>query len=117
MIMNAASSSLSTVVKKSLGWSIALSIVLILAGVAAILIPPAAGIAITVFMGWVLIFSGVIHLVYAWHTRGTGGIVWEVLIGIVYIFTGGYLLWNPVVGLAALTLALAIYLFMEAILE
>jgi uncharacterized membrane protein HdeD (DUF308 family) len=115
--MSAASTPLATIGRKSLGWSIALSILLILAGVAAILIPPAAGIAVTVFMGWVLVFSGAIHLVYAWHTGDAGGIIWEVFISIVYISTGGYLLWNPVLGLVALTFALAVYLFLEAILE
>jgi uncharacterized membrane protein HdeD (DUF308 family) len=115
--MSAASTSVTTVVKKTLGWSIALSILLILAGMAAILIPPAAGFAVTVVTGWMLVFSGVIHLFFAWHTREAGGIMWEVLVGIVYISTGGYLLWNPVLGLVALTLALAIYLFLEGVLE
>jgi uncharacterized membrane protein HdeD (DUF308 family) len=105
------------VVKKSVGWSIALSILLILAGIAAIILPPIASLAVTVFTGWMLVFSGVIHLVYASQTRHTGGIVWEVLIGVVYVVAGGYLLWNPILGLAALTLALAIYLLVEGVLE
>jgi uncharacterized membrane protein HdeD (DUF308 family) len=37
--------------------------------------------------------------------------------GILYIFIGGYLLFRPVAGLASLTLALAIYLFAEGVLE
>jgi uncharacterized membrane protein HdeD (DUF308 family) len=115
--MSAASTSVVTIVKKSLGWSIALSVLMILAGLAAIVIPPAAGIAVTIFVGWLLIFSGVAHLVFAWHSRESGGALWEALLGILYLFTGGYLLINPVVGLASLTLALAIYLLAEGILE
>jgi uncharacterized membrane protein HdeD (DUF308 family) len=38
-------------------------------------------------------------------------------LGILYILVGVYALVNPVAGLASLTLVLAIYLFMEAVLE
>jgi uncharacterized membrane protein HdeD (DUF308 family) len=104
-------------VKKSLVWSIVLSILLILAGIAAILLPPVASLAVTIFVGWMLIFGGIIHFVYAWKTRHAGGVLWEVLIGVVYIAAGAYLLWNPIVGLAAVTLALALYLLLEGLLE
>src|SRR5262249_27347385 len=42
---------------------------------------------------------------------------WQSLLGILYIFIGVYLLMHPLAGLASLTIALAIYLFLEAILE
>ncbi|HYL68470.1 MAG TPA: DUF308 domain-containing protein [Candidatus Limnocylindria bacterium] len=109
--------SVGTIVKKSLGWSIGLSILMILAGLLAIAVPQAAGIAVNLLVAWLLIFSGAAHLVFAWHTRTTGGILWGVLLGILYIFVGAYLLMHPVAGLASLTLALAIYLFAEGILE
>jgi len=109
--------SAGTIVKKSLGWSIGLSVLLIVAGLLAIAVPQAAGIAVNLLVGWLLVFSGAVHLVFAWHTRTTGGILWELLLGIIYIFIGGYLLVHPVAGLATLTLALAIYLFAEGILE
>ena len=54
---------------------------------------------------------------FAWHTRDTGGLLWELLLGILYIFVGGYLLLNPIAGLVSLTLVLAIYLFAEGVLE
>ena len=115
--MSVTSTPIPVIVRKSLGWSIALSVLMILAGIVAIVIPPAAGIAITVLFGWLLIFSGVAHLVFGWHTRTTGGLLWELLLGIVYIVAGVYLLWNPLLGMVSLTLALAIYLFAESILE
>jgi uncharacterized membrane protein HdeD (DUF308 family) len=66
---------------------------MIIAGVLAIVIPPAAGIAVLFVVAWLLILSGAVHLVFAWHTR------------------------NPMAGLATLTLFLAIYLFLEGVLE
>lgn len=109
--------SLGTIAQESVGWSIALSVLMILAGVLAIMIPPVAGIAVLVVVAWLLMFSGAAHLVFAWHTRTAGGMVWELLLGILYILVGVYALLNPVAGLASLTLVLAIYLFMEAVLE
>ena len=107
----------ATFVKKSVGWSIGLSVLMIVAGVLAIASPLAAGIAVNVLVAWLLVFSGCVHLVFAWHARSGGGLLWELLVGIVYIFTGVYLLMHPLAGLMSLTLALAIYLFVEAILE
>jgi len=106
-----------TFVKKSIGWSIALSVLMIVAGILAIASPLAAGIAINILVAWLLVFSGCVHLVFAWHTRSAGGLLWELLLGIVYILIGVYLLMHPLAGLATLTIALAIYLFIEAILE
>ncbi|SRR6266446_2197804 len=105
------------IVKKSLRWSIAVSVLMILAGFLAIVVPQAAGIAVTVFVGWLLVFSGAAHLVFAWHTRSSGGFLWELFLGIVYILVGGYLLVNLTAGLASLTLALAMYLLAEGVLE
>ena len=105
------------VARKATTWSIVLSIFIILAGILAIVIPSVAGIAVTIFLGWLLIFSGVIHLVFAWQRRERGAFLWELLVGIVYILVGVYLLVNPVMGLVSLTFALAVYLFVEGILE
>jgi uncharacterized membrane protein HdeD (DUF308 family) len=104
------------VARKAITWSIVLSILITLAGILAIVVPSVAGIAVTIFLGWVLIFSGVMHLVFAWQTE-KGGFLWELLLGIVYILAGVYLLMNPVTGLVSLTLALAVYLLVAGILE
>ena len=109
--------SAATFVKKSVGWSIGLSVLMIVAGILAIASPLAAGIAVNVLIAWLLVFSGCVHLVFSWYTRTTGGFLWELLVGILYILIGGYLLVHPVAALMSLTIALAIYLFLEAILE
>src|SRR6266478_5355836 len=95
--------SVVSIAKSSLSWSIIFSILMILAGVAAIAMPPVAGLAV--------------NIVFAWHTRAVGAAVWEVLLGLVFALISIYLLAQPVAGLVALTLALAIYLFLEAVLE
>ena len=115
--MNAASMHAPFALKISAGWSIALSALMIVAGVLGIILPPVAGLVATVFFGWLFIFSGLAHFVFAWHTRATGALIWELLVGAVYAIVGGYLLVNPVAGLVSLTFALAVYLFAEGVLE
>src|SRR6202166_2595401 len=114
-VMSATTS--STIVKKSVGWSIGLSVLMIVAGFLAIASPMAAGIAVNVLVAWLLVFSAGAHLVFAWYRRSAGGFLWELLVGILYMSIGVYLLTHPVAGLESLTIALAIYLFVEAILE
>lgn len=109
--------SIGIIVKESIGWLIGLSALMIVAGVLAIVVPPVAGVAVVLIVAWLLIFSGVTHLVFAWHTRTAGGFLWEQLLGLIYILLGGYLLLHPVAGLASLTLVLATYLLLEAVLE
>jgi uncharacterized membrane protein HdeD (DUF308 family) len=110
-------SSLGAIAKESVGWSIGLSVLMLVAGTLAIVMPPVAGIAVLVIVAWLLMFSGAAHLVFAWHTRTTGGMIWELLLGILYIFVGIYALLHPAAGLASLTLFLAAYLFVEGVLE
>lgn len=99
------------------GWSIGISVLMIAAGVLAIALPQVAGIAINLVVAWLLVFSGMAHLAYAWHSRTTGGSTWEILLGALYAGIGAYMLFHPLAGLATLTLVLAIYLFFEGVLE
>ena len=113
--MNATSP--GTIARSTVDWSVFLSIFMILAGIVALVAPATAGISVTVYVGWLLIFSGIAHLAFAWDTRTSGGAVWELLLGILYILVGAYLLCHVAAAIAALTVLLGVYLFIEAILE
>jgi uncharacterized membrane protein HdeD (DUF308 family) len=108
---------LSGLAPKAINWSIALSVVLIVVGLFAILIPSISGIAVTLFFGWAMIFSGITHFIFGFKTHTTGSRIWELLVGLVYIVTGFVLLMHPLDGLFVLTLVLAYYLFFEGIVE
>ena len=115
--MSTTPATLSGLAPKAINWSIALSVLLILAGLTAILVPPLSGLAVTLIFAWSMIFSGITHFVFAFKTHTTGGVLWELLVGAVYLVTGVYLLLHPLDALIALTLILAIYLFFEGIVE
>ena len=109
--------SMSADVHKAAAWSIVLSVLMMAAGVLAIAAPMLAGVAIAAIVGWMLVFSGILHLAFAWRGGRAGGVVWEILLGIVYGAIGLYLLASPVAGLVSLTLAIALYLLVEGVLE
>jgi uncharacterized membrane protein HdeD (DUF308 family) len=98
-------------------WSIVLSILMMIAGVLAILAPTIAGLAITVVVGWLLVFSGLFHIGFAWRAEGAAGVLFEVLLGILYGAIGFYLLAQPGAGLATLSLAIGMYLAIEGVIE
>jgi uncharacterized membrane protein HdeD (DUF308 family) len=104
-------------VHKATTWSIVMSVLMMAAGVLAICVPVIAGVTATVIVGWLLIFSGILHLAFAWRAGKAGVVLWEILLGIVYGAIGFYLLVSPLAGLASLTLAIAIYLLIEGVLE
>ena len=110
-------SELTADVKSASTWSIVLSILMITAGILAIGLPGVAGSAVTMIVGWLLIISAVLHLALAFSGGQPRAVVGEVLIAVLYGFIGYYVLSHPSVGLAALTAAITVYLFIEAILE
>jgi len=112
--------SMGTTARHAVQWSIVLSILMIVAGILAIMSPLAAGEAVTVIVGVLFIFSGVAHIVFGWEVRELrtkGATVWEMLLAALYVVLGVYLLSHVSLGLTSLTLALALYLFVEAVLE
>ena len=94
-----------------------LSILMITAGALAIVAPVFAGAAVAAIVGWLLLVSGVLHLAFGWRGEHAAGVLWEILLGIVYGGAGLYLLSHPLIGLVSLTLVLAVYLFIESALE
>jgi uncharacterized membrane protein HdeD (DUF308 family) len=76
-----------------------------------------AGIAASIFFGWLILIAGVAHLVYAWSERGAGAVLWQILIGMVYLVAAFYMLMRPVSGVVALTLVLGVYIALEGVFE
>jgi len=101
-------------VKKLSGWYIAMACVFIILGIVSIVEPWIAGLAIAILVGWLLIFSGGTHLVAAFSGGGVARVIWQVVMGIIYVVGGIYFLGHPLLGLSTLTLLLAGILLAEA---
>lgn len=93
-------------VREHSGWFIALGVVFIIGGVFAIAMPLIASFAVTLAVGWALIFVGILQLVHGWGVRTWGGFVWQLVIGLVILAGGVAILINPIVAALSLTLLL-----------
>src|ERR1700726_2178826 len=78
---------LKQVAGMSMGWAIVMGGL----GVLAILMPFTTGIAVSIFVGWIMVFSGFAYLAYAFAAQGAGSFFWRTLVGIAYIVGGGSL--------------------------
>lgn len=105
------------IARESINWSIGLSVAMILLGLLALAAPLATGIAVTAVVAWGLLLLGLLHFWFAWHSRGAGSLLWELLTGALYFFVGLFLLARPLIGLVTLTALLGTYLLIKGIVE
>lgn len=99
------------------GWFLALGIVLILAGLAAIAFPLLGTIAVKIMLGWLFLIGGVVMIIHAFQAPGWQGFLWELLVGILYAVVGAYLAFFPLTGLLTLAILLAMLFIAEGVFE
>jgi uncharacterized membrane protein HdeD (DUF308 family) len=97
------------------GWLIAFGIIAIVAGLAAITYSVLATLVSVIFLAWLLIFAGVLEVVYAIRHRERGHLILYLLEGILAIVVGALLLQSPARGAVVLTLLLAAYFVLAGI--
>jgi uncharacterized membrane protein HdeD (DUF308 family) len=105
------------VFKQAAGMSIGWAIVMIVLGVVAILMPYSTGIGVSIFVGWIMVFSGFAYVAYAFAAQSAGAVLWRLLVGVVYVVGGGYLAFHPGIALETLTLVMAAIFFIEGVTE
>jgi uncharacterized membrane protein HdeD (DUF308 family) len=92
-------------------------IVLVVLGLLAIIIPPIATIAVTIFLGWLFLISGVVGLVTTFWARHAPGFWWSLLSAVLAIAAGIVLLAWPISGAVSLTLLLIVFFTIEGVLS
>lgn len=102
-------------IRKSTGWIIALSILLIILGILAILMPGLASAFFTLVMGWIALISGVVMIVQSFVAKPVRGFWLNLVVGILYVIAGIYILSNLLAAIAGLTLAFGILFIVEGI--
>jgi uncharacterized membrane protein HdeD (DUF308 family) len=117
--MHPTSSGLGAAVAKALHehWRLLLTegIILILLGAAAIIIPPLAGLAVTIWLGAVFLVGGAVGLVASLRARNAPGYGWAILSSILALVAGALLLWNPMQGLLTLTYVLIAFFIFDGV--
>jgi uncharacterized membrane protein HdeD (DUF308 family) len=94
-----------------------LGIVLILAGFLILGDVVLATVISTLFIGWTSIFAGAFEFIHAFWTKGWGGFVWQVLLGVLYIAFGVALVAQPVASAIILTYVLGMLLFVSGFIR
>lgn len=105
------------IVRHASTWSIVWGVLLIIFGVLAISAPMLAAFAVNIFIAWLIMLAGAIHVILAFHAHRAGSLIWKLSVGIAYLCFGVYLLLHPVLGVASLTLLLACLFLIEGILD
>jgi uncharacterized membrane protein HdeD (DUF308 family) len=99
------------------GWFLTLGIVLVVAGIAAIMFPLVSTIAAKIALGWIFLAAGVVMIIHAFSIQKWGGFLMELLLGVLYLFAGGWLAFFPFTGIVTLTILLAALFLAEGVLE
>ncbi|BAY32145.1 hypothetical protein NIES2107_40310 [Nostoc carneum NIES-2107] len=107
----------SSDINKSDNKSLLTGILLIVLGVIAIAVPTVSTIFAETWVAVILASAGFAKLFYAYNTRQSGGFLWKLLLGVLYIATGIMLLIYPSTGIFTLTLLLGSFLLTEGVFE
>jgi uncharacterized membrane protein HdeD (DUF308 family) len=91
-------------------------VILTVLGLAAMLLPPIAGLATTIVLGWLFLIAGVVALIFTLRARQAPGFGWSLLSALVAMMAGIALLWNPVQGLVSLTYVLIAFFIFDGVL-
>src|SRR6201984_1045507 len=90
-------------------------ILLVLLGVSAIARPLVAGFAITIFLGWMFLISGIAGLALTFWARQMPGFWWSLISAVLALGAGIILLARPVQGTLTLTIVVGAYFLAEGV--
>jgi uncharacterized membrane protein HdeD (DUF308 family) len=94
-----------------------LGIVFILAGIVVLGDVVVATIISAIVIGMAAIIAGGFEIAHAFWTKGWGGFLWQILLGILYLAFGFVLVSQPVSGALLLTYVLGVLLFLSGLLR
>jgi uncharacterized membrane protein HdeD (DUF308 family) len=90
-------------------------ILLVILGLAAIILPPLAGLAVTIFLGWMFLVSGIAGLAATFWARGMPGFWWSLISAALAVLAGLVLLARPMQGVLTLTIVVGAYFLAEGV--
>lgn len=99
------------------GWFLALGLLLIIAGAAAIAFPLLSTVATKIALGWIFLITGAVLVVHAFSIQGWRGFLLGLLVGALYVVAGAYLAFSLFGGVISLTILLAALFMAEGVLE
>src|SRR5438046_7305117 len=90
-------------------------ILLMILGLAAMIVPPLASLAVTIFLGWMFLISGAAGLVVTFWARQMPGFWWSLISAALAVLAGMILLARPMQGVLTLTIVVGAYFLAEGV--
>ncbi|MGY8667296.1 HdeD family acid-resistance protein [Bradyrhizobium sp. UFLA05-109] len=90
-------------------------ILLVILGITALILPPLASLAITIFLGWMFLISGIGGLVATFWARNMPGFWWSLISAALAVLAGMVLLARPMQAVLTLTIVLGAYFLAEGV--
>ena len=104
-------------VKKDSTMLLILGVLTVILGVFAMMAPGMTGMTVAVMVGILLIIAGVARGIFAFKAQSWGKGILAFLLGLLTLIVGFYMVTNPGVAVASLTLFLAAYFIVDGIFE
>lgn len=90
-------------------------ILLVIFGLAAMIAPLIAGLAFTIFLGWMFLISGIVGLAMTFWARQMPGFWWSLISAAFAVAAGIILLARPAQGVLTLTIVIGAYFLAEGV--
>ena len=90
-------------------------ILLAIFGLAAMIVPPAASLAVTIILGWLFLISGIAGLALTFWARELPGFWWSLISAALAVLAGLVLLAHPAQGILTLTIVVGAYFLAEGV--
>jgi uncharacterized membrane protein HdeD (DUF308 family) len=84
-------------------------------GLCAIVIPQVFTVATVIFLGWILLFGGIVQVGRSFMFSSMPGFGWWLFMGILQIIIGYLFITRPVAGAVTLTMLLTVFFALEGI--
>jgi uncharacterized membrane protein HdeD (DUF308 family) len=92
-------------------------VVMIVLGVLAVLAPVVATIVIDIYIGWLLVISGLVGLVAMFSAKNLPAFLWTLITAALSLAVGALLVWKPIEGALSLTILLTAFFIAEGIFQ
>ncbi len=98
------------------GLGLAAGITMILISILMFTVPAAAGLAVTVLLGWIVLASGIIGIVAGIAHRREGGLWVNLILGLLAVGAGLLLIFRPLAGTVTLATILVLWLIVDGLI-
>ncbi|MGD8417029.1 MAG: HdeD family acid-resistance protein [Pseudomonadales bacterium] len=104
-------------IRHNAGTAVAMGVIMLIAGILALIAPAVAGLSIAILVGFALAISGISQCVLAFKAGAFGRGLVMFVVGVLMVIAGFFMIGQPLEGLLSLTLLLTAYLVATGILE